>query len=142
MGVSPVLASIIMISITLAGGMAIWSYVNTTSSSITESYGQDVSNDINNINEDFIITYFGLNSTSDTVAIWMYNNGQFDTVVKQLLIWSLSNITATSIPTNLQIAQGEVGNITVSHSVTLDETYYVKVIAQYGTSQSTYRLAK
>jgi len=137
-----VLASIIMISITLAGGMTIWSYVNTTSSSITESYGQDVNNDINNINEDFIITYFGLNSTEDTLSIWMYNNGQIDTVIKQLLIWTLSNMTATSTPTNLQLPQGEVGNITVSHSVTINETYYIKVIAQYGSAHSTYRQAK
>ncbi len=141
MGVSPVLASIIMISVTLAGGMTIWSYVNTTSASITESYGQDVTNDINNINEDFIITYFGLNSTADTVSIWLYNNGQLDTVIKQLLIWSISNITATSITTNLQLIQGEAGNITTNYNVTPNETYYVEVIAQHGTIQSTYRQA-
>ncbi len=136
------LASIIMISITLAGGMTIWSYVNNTSSSITESYGQDVTNDINNINEDFIITHLGLNSTANTVSIWIYNNGQFDTVITQLLIWSLSNITVTNVPVILQLSQGEVGNITINHPVTLNETYYVKVIAQYGTSHSTYRQAK
>lgn len=142
MGVSPVLASIIMISVTLAVGMTIWSYVNTTSASITESYGQDVTNDINNINEDFIITYFGLNSTTDTISIWFYNNGQLDTEIKQLLIWTVSNMTATSINTNLQLSQGTVGNITTTHNITINETYYVQVIAQYGTTHSTYRQAK
>ncbi len=141
MGVSPVLASIIMITVTIAGGMTIWSYVNTTSSQVTEAYGQDVTSDINQINEDFVITYLELNTTSDTVSIWMYNNGQLDTEIKQIIIWTLTNTTATSTDTNLQLAKRGTGNITFTHSIVSDDTYYIRAIALHGTIHTTYQKA-
>jgi archaellum component FlaF (FlaF/FlaG flagellin family) len=141
MGVSPVLASIIMISVTIAGGMAIWSYVNTTSADVTEAYGEDVTSNINSFNEDFVITYVGLNATTDTISIWMYNNGQMDTEIKQILIWTQTNSTATSITTALTLTKGEVGNVTISQTVNSDETYYVKAVAQYASTYTTYQKA-
>jgi archaellum component FlaF (FlaF/FlaG flagellin family) len=144
MGVSPVVASIFMISVTLTGGIAIWGYVNSTSAEVTEAYGQDVVSDINNLNEDFVITYLGLNATADTVSVWLYNNGAMDTQIEQILIWSLTNSTATSIqisPT-FSLAKGEVGSpSTISFSIDPGETYYVKAVAQHGSTYTTYGLA-
>jgi hypothetical protein len=130
-----------MLSVTIVGGIAVWAYVNTTSATVTESYGQEVVSDINNLNEDFIITYIGLNSTTDTVTIWMYNNGNMDTNITQVLIWSLSNSTADSTATSLSLDKGETGTVTVSHSLVTDETYYVKAVATYGSSDETYQKA-
>lgn len=141
MGVSPVLASIIMITVTIAGGMVIWSYVNTTSASVTEAYGEDMNRNINSLNEDFVITYVGLNATTDTISIWMYNNGQMDTEIKQILIWTLTNSTATSINTSLTLTKGGIGNITVTHTMQSGETYYVKAVAQYASTYTTYQKA-
>ncbi|MEE9585439.1 MAG: hypothetical protein V3W09_00895, partial [Nitrososphaerales archaeon] len=104
-------------------------------------YGEDVNSDINSLNEDFIITYVGLNATTDTISIWMYNNGQMDTEIKQILIWTLTNSTATSINTSLILTEGGVGNITVTQTVDSNETYYVKAVAQYASTYTTYQKA-
>ncbi|MFQ6135212.1 MAG: hypothetical protein ACE5KU_05295, partial [Nitrososphaerales archaeon] len=93
------------------------------------------------LNEDFIITYIGLNSTADTISIWLYNNGQIDTEIEQILVWTTTNSTATSIDTSLTLIKSGVGNITVSHTVESGETYYVRAVAQYGSTYTTYQRA-
>ncbi|MCL5318286.1 MAG: hypothetical protein M1503_08530 [Thaumarchaeota archaeon] len=138
------LASIIMISITLAGGMMVWSFVNTTSAQVTDAYGQTVSNDINGLNEDFIITNVSFNPTNHTVTIWFYNNGAMATKIQQILIWSSSNTTATSTQTALNLTKGSAGSLgplTISRINRIGETYYVEAIAQYGSTYTTYSKA-
>ena len=135
------LASIIMITVTVAGGVAIWSYVNSTSAEVTSAYGEDVSGGINTLNEDFVITYVGLNSTADTITLWFYNNGAIDTEIRQILVWTLSDPTATSTNTSLTLTKSETGSLTISYTVVSGETYYVRAIAQYGSTDTTYQKA-
>jgi archaellum component FlaF (FlaF/FlaG flagellin family) len=138
MAVSPVLASIIMIGVTVTGGMAVWAYVNSTSAGMTEAFGEGVANDINGLNEDFIITYLGINATSDEVTIWIYNFGKMDTNIEQVLIWSESNSTADIVIVDTLVQKGTAGVLDISYPIENDETYFVKAIGTYGSTDETY----
>lgn len=138
MGVSPVLASIIMIGITVTGGMAIWTYVNSTSAGMTEAFGEGVAKDINGLNEDFIITYLGINATSDTITIWVYNFGKMDTNIEQVLIWSESNSTADNVIVETLVQRGTAEVLDISYPIDNNETYFVKAVGTYGSTDTTY----
>ena len=118
--------------------MMVWSFVNTTSAQVTDSYGQDVSNNINGLNEDFIITNVSFNAATGNVTVWFYNNGATDTKIQQILVWSSTNPTVTSYQKSLTLQKGTADWLNVTKTLTSGETYYVEAVAQYGSTYTTY----
>ena len=117
----------------------VWSFVNTTSAQVTDSYGQEVSNNINGLNEDFIITNVSFNSATDNVTVWFYNNGATNTKIQQILVWGDStDPTVTSYQKSLTLQKGAVGWLNVTRTLVSEGTYYVEAVGQYGSTYTTY----
>lgn len=148
-GVSPVIATTILIGVTLAVGFATWSFASGAIGSLLQSQGETVASDINNIRERFVIVNVNISSSKDKVTVWVYNNGRLQTEITELFVGGSStsmvkvpnsNYTLIGKPTppyNLEV--GQLITITFMHYSTSGSDLYIKAIGKFGNSY-TYSL--
>ena len=97
--VSPVIAEIILVGLTLTLGAAFWSTARTTGGAQLQTYVDDAASDINEMNENFVIVNLGFNyshaadppTTPDgVITVWFYNNGKLATNITQIQVQRVS----------------------------------------------------
>jgi archaellum component FlaF (FlaF/FlaG flagellin family) len=148
-GVSPVIATTIIIGVTLVVGFATWGFASGAIGSLLQSQGETVASDINNLRERFVIVNVNISASRDKVTVWVYNNGRLPTEITDLFIGGSStsmievpNSNYTSIgkpapPYDLEV--GQLITITFRHYSISGSDLYIKAIGKFGNSY-TYSL--
>lgn len=153
-GVSPVVATTIIIAVTLVVGFAVFAFVNAQSAVASQAMGEDTATYVNYLRERFVITNVAFDynasipgASSGKITIWIYNNGNITTQVNQLFIGtlptSLTPITSfTTSPSSL--AKGEGGHIVFDYDPDDDDpipsgTHYFKVVGKFGNAVLYYQ---
>jgi flagellin-like protein len=86
-GVSPVIATTIILAITITLGLALWGFANSGAASSVIKYSEAIE-DYGQIVRDhrFVIVNMGFESdpsTGDNIAFWIYNNGKVNATISQ-----------------------------------------------------------
>ena len=82
-GVSPVIATTIILAITVALGLSLWGFANSAVGTATVQYSQAI-DDYGEVvrNHRFIIANVDFNNPSaNSVAFWVYNNGRMNATI-------------------------------------------------------------
>lgn len=82
-GISPVIATTIILAITITMGLALWGFANSGVGNATVQYSQAVE-DYGDIirNHRYVIANVDFDATNDNMAFWIYNNGKIDTTLQ------------------------------------------------------------
>jgi FlaG/FlaF family flagellin (archaellin) len=157
-GVSPVIATTIILAITVTMGLALWSFANSGVSTATTQYA-DVVTDYGKFAADkFVILSVAFDypnpPDSNDLTLWLYNSGTSSTTIQSVIVsckdcaTPMSTITLTAgdlisgdpmIPSKSNVtalsfdasAQGAVFNP--------GDTYQVQVVTKTGASQTVYQ---
>lgn len=83
-GISPVIATTIILAITVVLGLALWIFANSGVSNATIQYSEAIE-DYGNIvrNHRFVIANMDFDASTDKIAFWVYNNGKIDATINQ-----------------------------------------------------------
>src|SRR5213593_1794462 len=107
-GVSPVIATTIILAITVTLGLALFTYANSGVSSATRSYSDSVKQYGDFTKDKFVISNIDFNNpTADLISLWIFNSGK-----------QATNLCAASDPTVCEtkppvvVVQRGVGPIT------------------------------
>ena len=106
------------------------------------SRSSQTASNVNEINEDFVITLIAFDQpSSGEVTIWFYNNGGLSTEIDQIFFGNVSNslspVTSYS-PNPLSLELQQWGNVTFTFTTNPGETYYVLAVATYGNTAFGY----
>ena len=94
-GVSPIIAELILVAVTVSIGFAFWTSANSTAGTKVSGFVEKSSSNINKIKEDFVMvnTAFNYdhssnppNPTSGMITIWVYNIGLLETEISQIQV--------------------------------------------------------
>lgn len=139
-GVSPVIATTIIIAVTLVVGFAVFAFVNSEAATASGAFGQSTATYVNQLKERFVITNVAFNyPSSGKITVWFYNNGAINTQFKanngQIFIGTTPTPTTeptwvTSSPVTVEV--GKSASITFNYPTTPGATYYIKAVGQFG----------
>jgi hypothetical protein len=86
-GVSPVIATTIILGITVALGLGLWSFANTSVSSATKDYAETVTEYGRFTSDRFLVANMDFhNPSAGRVAFWIYNSGELPTTVSNVIL--------------------------------------------------------
>jgi hypothetical protein len=146
-GISPVIATTILLAIAVAVGAALWGFTSSATGATLQEQADKSAGSINQLNEKFII--FNLNVTlapgANNVTIWFYNNGNIATNITGVLIWEGEDRADLQEFTDLsaQIQSGKVASLTLTYSVggafESGKTYYVQAVGLYGNTYTYFQ---
>lgn len=153
-GVSPVIATTIILAITIVLGLSLWSFANTGVSTATQSYADSVSEFGRFTIDRFVIASVAFDHPDpDDLTVWVYNSGKLDTVVQTVIV-SCKQCVSPMAPVTL-IVDDEVGTDFTVASKTLEDlkldssakgtvfvngnTYQVQVITETGAHQTMFQ---
>ncbi len=109
-GLSTVISSLIMCSVVIAIGASVWSVTQSVSSITGHSYFESVTESVDKIKERFCIENI-LTGSNNMLQVWIFNYGEVDITIQQLLITGSGNIS--SHPVDVSIARGNIAKIDV-----------------------------
>ena len=115
-GVSPVIASTILLGITVALGLALWSFANTGVGAATADYAESVTEYGRFTGDTFVVPSVaydfagGITSVND-LTVYVYNSGRFDTQIDNLIV---SCVDCDSPPAPLTVYTFNVITLTVA----------------------------
>ncbi|MCP8316649.1 MAG: hypothetical protein H3Z52_02780 [archaeon] len=148
-GVSPVVATVIIITVTLVVGFAAWSFVNSEAAAASGAFGQSTASNVNYLRERFVITnvafnYKGTTPTTGWVTVWFYNNGAVNTQIVEIYIGtsttSMTKISSfSSTPSTLEV--GKSCYVTFTYTINPGITYYIKAVGEFGNVVLYYQKA-
>ncbi|MEM3382603.1 MAG: hypothetical protein QXD42_06765 [Nitrososphaerales archaeon] len=144
-GVSPVIATTIIITLTLIVGFATWSFVNSEAAAASSAFGESTASNVNYLREKFVITNAAFNYPNNgKITIWLYNNGAVNTQIKEIFIGTstTSMIKVSSFTSNPSILEvGKSCCIVFDYSTNSGNTYYIKAVGQFGNIALYYQKA-
>lgn len=86
-GVSPVIATTILLGITVTLGLALWSFANAGVGTATQQYAETVTDYGNFASDRFVIANIDFdNPSTGDVAFWIYNSGRFPTTINNVVL--------------------------------------------------------
>jgi flagellin-like protein len=86
-GVSPVIATTILLGITVTLGLALWSFANAGVGTATQQYAETVTDYGNFASDRFVIANIDFdNPSTGDVAFWIYNSGKFPTTINNVVL--------------------------------------------------------
>ena len=145
--VSPVIATTIILAITVVLGLSLWSFANSGVSTATQSYAEVVTEYGKFTADRFVIASAAFNHQSNGhVTVWIYNSGKSNTIVDTVLISCKDCVSFTPI----QLTESDLvfGSMTVTPkslqemefdaivTFTAGKTYEVQVISETGAYQA------
>jgi flagellin-like protein len=153
-GVSPVIATTIILAITVVLGLSLWSFANAGVSTATQSYADSVTEFGKFTSDRFVIASVAFDHpANDDLTVWVYNSGKVDTVAQSVIV-SCKQCAATMDPVVLTVVDEQDNDFTIE-SKTLDDfrldasavgavfvngdTYQVQVISETGAHQTIYQ---
>ena len=148
-GVSPVIATIMIIGVTLVVGFATWGFASGAIGSLLQSQSETVSSDINNLRERFVIVNVNISLSRDKVTVWVYSNGRLSTEITDLFVGG-SSTSMIEVPNNnytvigkpappYDLEVGQLITITFKHNSASGSDLYIKAVGKFGNSY-TYSL--
>ena len=151
-GVSPVIATTIILAITVTLGLSLWSFANSGVGAATTTYSNVVTEYGKFTNDNFIITSVAFNNPSNQyVAIWVYNSGDFETSISNIAITckDCANFNTVSksdvdfdVTSENPIPSKVLGKLSVStdgQTLESGRTYVVQVISTTGAMQEFFQ---
>ena len=101
-GVSPVIATTILLGITVTLGLALWSFANAGVGTATQQYAESVTDYGNFASDRFVIANIDFdNPSTGDVAFWIYNSGKFPTEINNVVLTCRDCSAVVSDPTTL-----------------------------------------
>jgi flagellin-like protein len=88
-GISPVIATTIILAITIVLGLALWGFANSGVGTATQKYSEAVTNYGEFAGDRFVIANIDFDNPSDSpkrVAFWIFNSGKTTTTVSNILV--------------------------------------------------------
>lgn len=86
-GVSPVIATTIILAITITLGLSLWSFANSGVSVATQEYASAVTSYGEFVNDKFVIANVDFDNPSDNhISFWIYNNGKLPTTIDNVAL--------------------------------------------------------
>lgn len=156
-GVSPVIATTIIMAITVVLGLSLWSFANSGVNAATQSYADVVTEYGKYVSDRFIVPTVTFDYPNpDDVTVWVYNSGSFDTEVQSVIITCKGTCDASFTPVSLTgidllpatpdmiILSKDLDNLrfdasAIGASFTPGDTYQVQVITTTGAYQTIYQ---
>jgi hypothetical protein len=155
-GVSPVIATTIILAITITLGLGLWSFANSGVSTATSTYANVITDYGDFVGDRFTIANVAFNYPSnDYVTFWIYNSGRLATDISNVTLTCKDctvgqyNIAPGNLsgphqddPSNLTLASKQLGNYTFdankngSTSIPSGKTFELTVISKTGASQT------
>lgn len=153
-GVSPVIATTIILAITVTLGLALYSFVNSQSSVATQSFAQEATDYINYRNDRFVIT--SLSFQNDGITAYIFNNGNIPVTINQVLVGfdELNYSCQATIIGSTPIGSKEIGTVKFTNIPKHDNSgniicggqiesppavYHVKVVSEAGSYQTYFQ---
>ncbi|MDG6899607.1 MAG: hypothetical protein JRN59_00245 [Nitrososphaerota archaeon] len=84
--ISELVASVLLIAITLITGFAVWGYVDNQAGTAEQAYGQSVGATANYLQEKFVVVSMDL-SAGSAATVWLYNNGNVPLQLVQVRLY-------------------------------------------------------
>ncbi|MGH9879493.1 MAG: archaellin/type IV pilin N-terminal domain-containing protein [Nitrososphaerales archaeon] len=149
-GVSPVIATTIILAITVVLGLSLWSFANSGVGAATQSYSEAVTEYGKFTGDRFVVPSVAFNHPSNGhVTVWVYNSGKLDTTINTVLLTCKDCVSFTPI----QLGEVDLisGSMIVSAkslqemdfdaivTFTTGKTYQVQVISETGAYQTTFQ---
>lgn len=108
-GVSPVIATTIILAITIALGLSLWSFANAGVSKATNDYANAITDYGRYTNDRFVIAnlafdHDGSGPASGAIAIWIFNSGLADTRIESIIL----DCKECAIPVHKTINKGDL----------------------------------
>ena len=90
--ITPVIATVMMIGLTIAVGFAAWAWARSAATNSESNFGNAIGSDINYVKENFEVANVNFSSTSpQSATLWIYNNGNSTVYIKQIWISNASS---------------------------------------------------
>jgi hypothetical protein len=149
-GVSPVIATTIILAITITLGLSLWSFANSGVGAATATYANVVTEYGQFTNDSFVITSVAFNNPSNQhVAVWIYNSGGFTTNINNIAItckdctnFNIVTKSDVEIDGSNEILSKDLEKLSVStDGQTLEpgRTYVIQVISTTGAMQEFFQ---
>ena len=162
-GVSPVIATTIILAITVTLGLSLWTFANSGVATATQQYA-DVVTDYGKFTSDkFVIPSVAFDypnpPNSDDLTIWVYNSGDRETTIKTVTISCkvCADSVVAGLPLTLTAEDLLSGDTRVNAKDLVDlrfdtsargaiftpgETYQIQVISDTGAYQTVFQKAE
>jgi len=86
-GVSPVVATTIILAVTVTIGLALWSFANSAFGTASREYGEVITEYSRFTSDRFVIANVDFNNPgANEMAFWVYNAGKFETTVNSVVL--------------------------------------------------------
>lgn len=86
-GVSPVIATTIILAITITLGLGLWSFATSGVSVATDTYGKAVTEYGNFVADRFVVANVDFdNPSNDHIALWIYNSGKTSSHISSVVV--------------------------------------------------------
>src|SRR5262245_24975750 len=101
-GVSPVIATTIILAITIVLGLSLWSFANSGVSAATQTYSDVVTEYGRYVSDKFVVPTAAFDRPDpDDVTVWIFNSGSFATEVQSVIITCKGVCNASFVPVQL-----------------------------------------
>ena len=98
-GISDLMATVLLVAMTLIAGAALFGYVNGQAANSETSLGNANASNVNFLNERFVVVDMAVPSfgtpnctvVSCSATIWIYNNGGLTLNIEQIVLYQASN---------------------------------------------------
>lgn len=148
LGVSPVIATTIILAITIALGLALWSFANSGVGTATYTYANVITDYGQFVGDKFTIANVAFNYPSNNqVTFWIYNSGKLTTDIKDVVLTckpidptdcSGFNPTPNNLVGPTPLASNDLGKYSfdANTSIPSGKTFELTVVSKTGASQT------
>jgi flagellin-like protein len=141
-GISPVIATTIILAITIALGLGLWGFANSGVGTATVQYSNAVTEYGEVVrNHRFIIANMDFNNPgANQVAFWVYNSGKLDATINANNVFIICTIGCSSDPvaSNVRAEGADPTNLTVSPKSL--KKFYFDTTLESGAVDKVYEL--
>lgn len=165
-GVSPVIATTIILAITVTLGLSLWSFANSGVGTATQQYANVVTEYGKFTSDKFIVPTIAFDfpnpPNSNDLTVWVYNNGEKETTIQTINVSckDCADPVSTGLPVTLtanDLLSGDPDEMKVSSKYleklsfdasaagavfTPGDTYKVQVISETGAYQTVFQKAE
>jgi len=116
-GVSPVIATTIILAITVALGLALWGFANSGVGTATTQYSQSVDRYGEFVSDKFVIANIDFDNPSQgEVAFWVFNSGELQTTINNIVLKcredTCGDVSGVSLASPVAIPAKQLAKIT------------------------------
>jgi flagellin-like protein len=97
-GITEIMATVLMVAVTVITGFAVWGYVNGEAGVASRSYGNSVAANVQFLEERFTIVQVGFNTGA--VTIYFYNTGSINFQIASVSVYDSAKATIYDIYTS------------------------------------------